>query len=123
MLTGAAGEEEEGLGVTVSQTNTGDYGYVTYAPTTKGVEGNSIFTHLQTLLDGITDPLSGPIHHSTDSFNQNIRILNNQIGDYTDRLAVKQQMLTNMFSQADEALRQLTVTQSSISSQVSSLPS
>jgi flagellar capping protein FliD len=77
--------------------------------------------NLQSLLDGITDPLSGPIHNSTDALNQNIKAINDQISKYQDRLDAKRRFLTAQFSKADEALRLLSVTQSSLSSQLSAL--
>jgi flagellar hook-associated protein 2 len=120
-LTGAAGQPEEGLSLTIAQTTTGSYGSVTIAPSGEGVEGASILMNLQSMLDGITDPLSGPIFHSTDSLNQNIRLLNDQIEAYEDRLEVRREMLTSQFQKADEALRLLSIAQSSLSSQISSL--
>jgi flagellar hook-associated protein 2 len=86
-----------------------------------GDAGDGIFTNLQTRLDGITDPLSGPIHNSTDAMNQNIRMINDRISDYQDRLNVEKDMLTDQYNKADEALRLMTVTQSSLSSQISKL--
>jgi len=85
------------------------------------VEGAGILTNLQGILDGITDPLSGPVHHSTDSLNQNIKALNDQISAYQDRLEIQRELYTAQFSRADEALRLLTVAQSSLSSQLSKL--
>jgi flagellar hook-associated protein 2 len=121
ILTGANGQPEEGLSLTVSQTTTGLYGSVSVASETEGTEGGSILMNLQSLLDGITDPLSGPIHNSTDSLNQSIRSLNDQIEAYQDRLEVRRTMLTAEFQKADEALRLLTVTQSALNNQINSL--
>jgi flagellar hook-associated protein 2 len=86
-----------------------------------GDTGDGVFANLQTKLDSISDPLSGPIHYATDALNQNIRMINDQISAYQDRLAVEKEMLTEQFNQADQALRLLTVTQSSLSSQISKL--
>ena len=121
ILTGASGRPEEGLSLTIAQTTTGSYGSVTVAAATRGVEGAGILTNLQGILDGITDPLSGPVHHSTDSLNQNIKALNDQISAYQDRLEIQRELYTAQFSRADEALRLLTVAQSSLSSQLSKL--
>jgi flagellar hook-associated protein 2 len=86
-----------------------------------GDAGNGVFTNLQSQLDSITDPLSGPIQNATDSLNQNIKIINDEISSYQDRLDVERQMLTEEFNKADEALRLLTVTQASLSSQLDKL--
>jgi flagellar hook-associated protein 2 len=122
-LTGAAGQPEEGLSLTIAQTTAGDYGSIAFTSDSEGIEGASILMNLQSLLDGITDPLSGPIHNSTDSLNKNIRSLNDQIEAYEDRLESRRIMLTAEFQKADEALRLLSVTQSSLSSQIGSLSS
>ncbi len=120
-LTGAPGQPEEGLSLTIAQTTTGNYGSATVASDDEGVEGSSVLMNLQSMLEGITDPLSGPIYHSTDSLNQSIRNINEQIENYEDRLEIRRQMLTAQFQKADEALRLLSVTQTSLSSQIHSL--
>jgi flagellar hook-associated protein 2 len=122
-LTGAAGQPEEGLSLNIAQTSTGDYGSVTIAPATQGVEGASILMNLHTMLDGITDPLSGPIETATDSLNQAIQDTNNEISAYQDRLNIEQTMLTNEYNQADDALRMLTVTQADLNAELASLQS
>jgi flagellar hook-associated protein 2 len=86
-----------------------------------GDDTPGVLSNLQAALEGIVDPLSGPIHHSTDSINQNIKDINDQISDYQMRLDKEREMLTAQFNKADEALRLLTVTQSSLSSQISKL--
>jgi flagellar hook-associated protein 2 len=120
-LTGASGRPEEGLSLTIAQTVVGSYGSVTVASATQGVEGAGILTNLQSLVDGIADPLSGPLHYSTDSLNQNIKVLNDQISAYQERLDVQRELYTAQFNKADEALRLLTVAQTSLSSQLSKL--
>jgi flagellar hook-associated protein 2 len=85
-------------------------------------DGNDgIFTNLQSQLESITDPLSGPIQSATDSFNKNIAMLNDEISSYQVRLDIEKQMLTDQFNKADQALRLLSVTQSSLSGQISKL--
>jgi len=121
-LTGAVNEPIEGLSLSIAQTTTGNYVTVTIASETVGVEGKSILMNMQTLLDGITDPLSGPLYSSKDAINKNIKNLNDQISNYEDRLTVKQQMLTDEYNRVDTALKQLQLAQSSISSALSSLP-
>jgi flagellar hook-associated protein 2 len=122
-LTGAAGQPEEGLSLNIAQASTGDYGSVTIAPEDQGVEGASILMNLHSMLDGITDPLSGPIHNSTDALNQAIRATNEEISRYQDRLDIERTILTAQYSKADEALRLLTVTQASLQSQLAALTS
>jgi flagellar hook-associated protein 2 len=80
-----------------------------------------ILSNMQSQLESIEDPLSGPIQNSTDSLNQNIKIINDEIRSYQARLDIEREMLTEQFNQADEALRMLTVTQSSLSSQIAKL--
>ena len=121
MLTGASGQPEEGLSLSISQTTTGSYGNVSIASETEGVEGDSVLYNLFSALDGITDPLSGPITNAKSGLSKNIANLTDQIGNYEARLEVRAAMLTMQFSQADEALRMMSVTQSSLSSQLSSL--
>ena len=77
--------------------------------------------NLQSALKSITDPLEGPIHFATDSLNQNIRTLNDRISDFQDRLEVQRELLTREFNLADQALRLLTLTQSSLSAATASL--
>ncbi|HTY60963.1 MAG TPA: flagellar filament capping protein FliD [Acidobacteriota bacterium] len=122
-LTGASGQPEEGLSVNISQTTTGSYGSVTVASATTGVAGSGIFAGLFTVLNGLTDSLSGPIVNATDGLKQNIDSLNNQISAYQDRLSKEQDLLTQEYDQADQALRLMTVTQSSLDAQIKSLES
>ena len=88
-----------------------------------GDDTPGILSNLQSVLDGITDPLAGPIYHSTDALNQNIRLINDQISAYEERLDKQRELLTEQFSAADEALRLLSVTQTSLNNQISQLPS
>jgi flagellar hook-associated protein 2 len=81
----------------------------------------SIAVNLQTALKNITDPLSGPIENAKDGLNKNISDINNQIDAYNARLAVTQQMLTDEFNQANEALQLMSSTQSSLTNLLTSL--
>ncbi len=118
-LTGSSGQPEEGLSLTISQTTTGSYGSVTLVDVAS--EGSSILLNLQSILKGITDPLSGPIYHSTDSLNQNIRMLNERIREYEERLEVRRELLISQFLKADEALKLLNIAQTSLGSQLNTL--
>jgi len=69
----------------------------------------------------VTDPLSGPIHRTTDGLNNSIKLLDKQISQYEDRLEVRRQQLLQEFYRADEALKMLTVTQSQLSNQLGTL--
>jgi flagellar hook-associated protein 2 len=120
-LTGASGQPEEGLSFSVAQTTTGRYGAITVAPPSKGMEGSSILMNLFSTLGGITDPLSGPIHSATDGINRSISSINDQISAYQERLDKERELLTQQFSQADQALRLMSVTQANLSSQLGSL--
>jgi flagellar hook-associated protein 2 len=120
-LTGASGQPEEGLSVNVSQTTTGNYGTATVASETQGVAGGSVLMGLFSALDGLTDSLSSPIIHATDGLKKNIESLNDQISEYEARLAKREEMLTAEYDAADQALRLMTVMQSSLESQIQSL--
>lgn len=120
-LTGAIGQPEEGLSVSVSQTTTGNYGTVTVASETQGVAGTSVLMSLFSALDGLTDSLSGPIVNATDGLKKIIESLNDQISEYEERLAKREELLTAEYDAADQALRLMTVMQSSLESQISSL--
>jgi flagellar hook-associated protein 2 len=120
-LTGASGQPEEGLSFSIAQTTTGSYGSITVASLTNGVEGSSILMSLFSIMDGITDPLSGPIHNATDGLNKSISSLNDEISSYQTRLDKEREMLTQQYNQADQALRLMTVTQANIQSQLKSL--
>lgn len=120
-LTGAIGQSEEGLMLNISQTAIGNYGTATVAPADKGIEDKSILMNLHSLLEGITDPLSGPIHNSEDALSQNIKYLNEEIASYQMRLDIQKEILTMQFNKADEALKLLQVSQSSLSSQLAKL--
>jgi flagellar hook-associated protein 2 len=122
-LTGTAGQPEEGLSLTISQTTTGSYGSVTLASESEGEEGSSILLNLYSVLDGITDPLSGPIHNATDGLNRNIRMIEDRIEAYQTLLDTREALLYAQYQKADEALRLMNVTMSSLSSQIGSLSS
>jgi flagellar hook-associated protein 2 len=120
-LTGANGNSEEGLSLDIAQSSTGSYGTVTVTPDSAPSEGSSILVNLRTMLDSITDPLSGPIHTATDGLNNTIRGLQDRISDYEDRLEVRREQLTAEYSRADQALRMLTVLQNQLNGQLGTL--
>ena len=120
-LTGASGQPEEGLSVAVSQTGTGSYGTVTVASETEGAAGAGILMSLFIALDGLTDSLSSPVVKATDGLKRNIESLNDRIAEYEDRLAKREMLLTAQYDAADQALRLMTVMQSSLQSQINSL--
>ncbi len=123
VLTGASGRPEEGLVLSIAQTTSGSYGSVTITSGVQGQEGASVMVNLRTALKHITDPLSGPIHNATDALNKNIHDINDQIDAYNERLDVREQLLTNEYSRADQALKLLSVNQSSLNNLMSSLSS
>ena len=120
-LTGASGNPEEGLRLNIAQSGVGSYGTVTVTTATAAEESDGILVSLRTMLKGITDPLSGPIHRTTDALNNTIKNLDKQISQYEDRLEVRRQQLLKEFTRADEALKMLSVLQSSLSSQLGTL--
>jgi flagellar hook-associated protein 2 len=120
-LTGAEGQPEEGLRLTVDQTETGPHGTVTVTIADPSAKKSGIFMNIQGMLKGITDPLSGPIHQARDSLNQNIRSINDQIRNYEERLEIRKEILLMQFIKADEALKLLEVNQASLTNQINSL--
>ncbi|HSW39683.1 MAG TPA: flagellar filament capping protein FliD [Acidobacteriota bacterium] len=120
-LTGAAGRPEEGLRLNIAQTETGYYGTATVTVADANAKQSGIFMNLRNVLRGITDPLSGPIHHARDALDQNIRRINDQIRQYEERLETRRDILMREFLKADEALKLLEVTQASITNQINSL--
>ncbi len=86
-----------------------------------GDDTPGILVNLSSVLDGITDPLAGPIQNATDGLNRNISALNDSIDSYQDRLDREREALTAQFNQADEALRLLTLAQAQFTSQINAL--
>jgi|WetSurMetagenome_2_1015567.scaffolds.fasta_scaffold26504_4 flagellar hook-associated protein 2 len=123
MLTGAAGQPEEGLSLRIAQTTIGNYGSVTVASDTQGSEGASVLMNLFSTLKGIKDPLSGPIQSATDGLNRNITALKDNITNYQERMEIRRGILTQAYNQADQALRMMSVSQAQLSSLISSLSS
>lgn len=119
-LTGAIGQAEEGLSLSIAQTQTGSYGSVTVASDSEGIEGKSILMNLASLLDGLTDSLTGPVKNALDGLNNNIKGIQDSIKDYEARLEKKEDLLTAEFSAADQALKLLKVTQASLSASMGS---
>jgi flagellar hook-associated protein 2 len=122
-LTGADTYPEQGLSLAIAQTTTGSYGSIAVTEGSTNPDGLSPMVNLYSALAHITDPLSGPIHNMTDSYNQNIKALNDRISDYQDRLEVRRLLLTAEYTRADEALRLLTLNQASLNAQTASLSS
>ena len=81
----------------------------------------SMVPMLQGRLKSLTDSYDGPVFHATDAIQQNIRRINDQIDEMNARLDVQRELLIAQFSKADEALRQLSVLQTSLISQLNSL--
>jgi flagellar hook-associated protein 2 len=123
VLTGAAATAQEGLSLRISQSIIGNYGSVTVAPPDQGSQGASVLLSLYSSLKGIADPLSGPIHHSSDSLSMTIRDLTDRIDQYESRLETLRAQYTAQFQKADEALRLLTVNQANLTAQMDSLKS
>ncbi len=120
-LTGASGNPEEGLSLTVNQTVAGSYGTVTISAAIPAGEGDNILVSLRTALKALTDPLEGPIHLATDGLNGNVRAIARQISEYEERLEVRRERLLLEYARADQALRLLAATQNSLSNQIGNL--
>ena len=88
-------------------------------------EGNtvSLAPMLHGRLANLTDSLDGPIQRATNVIQKNIRRINDQVEQMELRLEARRELLIAQFARADEALRQLTVLQSSMSGLMNSLES
>jgi flagellar hook-associated protein 2 len=120
-LTGSSGSPEEGLSLSVAQSATGSYGTVILTPAAAAADSDGILAKLRAVLKSVTDPLSGPIHRTTEGLTGNIKNLDKQISQYEDRLEVRRQQLLQEFYRADEALKMLSVAQSQLNSQLGTL--
>ncbi len=78
---------------------------------------------LQSRLKSLTDSIEGPVFHAQDAVQQNIRRLNQQVEQMENRLATRREILITQFSKADEALRQMSVLQNSLSGMMNTLSS
>lgn len=81
----------------------------------------SIAPDLYNQLRSLTDTLEGPVFRAQDAIQQNIRRVNEQIEQMEQRLEVQRDLLILQFSRADQALKQLSVLQNSLASQISTL--
>lgn len=81
----------------------------------------SLVPNLQSRLSYLTDSIDGPVFHATDAIQQNIRRINEQIEQMQARLDARREVLIAQYTQADQALRQLSVLQTSLSSQLNTL--
>jgi flagellar hook-associated protein 2 len=88
-------------------------------------DGNttSLLPALETRLKNFTDSLDGPITNATGALQTDITSINNEIKQMQARLDIQQQLWIAEYTQANQALQQLTVMQASITSQLSSLSS
>jgi flagellar hook-associated protein 2 len=119
LLTGSE-QPEQGLSLRIAQTQTGNYGTVTVAPASEGVEGSSILMNLASMLHGLTDSLSGPLHNAMDGLNNNITNLKDTMSNAEDRLTVRRQAITDEYNAANQALKMLQVNQSQLTASLAS---
>ena len=89
--------------------------------TSDGTITGGMLSNLGEALKGLTDPLRNPIKTAMDGLNNSISNVLKNIDDYERRLEKREDMLYAQFSAADEALRQMRVLLSSISSSLASL--
>jgi len=88
-------------------------------------EGNSVslIPRLESQLKNLTDTVDGPIFLATGAVQQNIARTNDLITQMEQRLETQRALLITEYSQADYALRQLTVLESSLNNQMATLSS
>ena len=77
---------------------------------------------LQTMLDGLTDSLDGPLNTAIKGFNETSLDVTRRVEDFDSRLEFKRESLLEEFARIDSLLRQLPLLQSQIQSQLGSLP-
>ena len=73
---------------------------------------------LQRELEGLTDTVTGPISDTKTRLEERVESLEDDIESLEGRLLVRERFLLEQFAQADAALRQLSVLQSTINSQI-----
>jgi flagellar hook-associated protein 2 len=83
--------------------------------TSNGFAGN-----LSTALTGLTDPSTGVLGLDAQGITQSSQALGQQISDLQAALAIKQQNLTQVYSQVNATLQELPLLQSQISQQLGS---
>ena len=105
----------EGLQIQFSGTTTGTFGTVT--------PSLGVAAQMSQYLDSVTDSLEGPIDGALDTLNASIRLIDQEIADFEDRLVLRQRFLVDQFSRANEALQQLSFLQSSLGTQLNQLNS
>lgn len=76
---------------------------------------------LHDTVDYFTDTINGPIILAKNSLNSQIQSIDDQILAMEDRLQTKEELLINQFTLADQALRNMSSIQSSLSQQVNLL--
>jgi len=83
----------------------------------------SLVPMLHSRLKGITDTFEGPVVRATNALQQNIGRVKHQIEEMESRLETRRAILLAQFTKADQALRQLSVMQMSLTSQLNTLSS
>jgi flagellar hook-associated protein 2 len=88
-------------------------------------EGNvvSLIPTLRGRLRTFTDSVDGTVQHVTEGLQKNISRINEQVEAMEARLEVRREILILQYQKADEALKQLSVLQSSLTSQMDILSS
>lgn len=108
-LTGSEGDSQ-GLSVQVAGSSTGTLGTVTV---TLGYA--ELF---ERTLEGLTDEFDSPLADIITRLDSEVRTIEDDISSFQDRLDDREQALLIEFSRADQALRQLSTLQQTISSQL-----
>jgi flagellar hook-associated protein 2 len=112
ILTGSSGDASE-LKIRFTGSSTGTFGDVSLSL--------GFAAQLSQMVTAFTDSLEGPIHTAIEGYESNIRSIKDDIINIEDRLTLRERYLTDQFTQANQALQQLSYLQSSLGSQLSSL--
>jgi flagellar hook-associated protein 2 len=88
-------------------------------------DGNTVsfLPMLETQLQNLTDPLEGPIYLAENATQKNISSVNDKITQLQQNLATQQDLWTQQYTQANQALEQLMVLESSVNNQMSTISS
>lgn len=111
-LTGNSGGPA-GLKIRFTGSTTGTFGDVSLSL--------GFAAQLSRMVTTFTDSLEGPIHTAIEGYESTIRSIKDDIINIEDRLTLRERYLTDQFTQANQALQQLSYLQSSLGSQLNSL--
>jgi len=120
-LTGASGTDVEGLVLKITATPdevSAAGGELSLGQITMSF---GYAEQLSRVLDYFTDSINGPIILAKNSLNDSIKDIDDRILDMENRLQIKENILINEFSRANEALQNMYAIQASLGNQSSLL--